>query len=67
MEKKTPSPLPSPTARRGKKEEEKILTAPLTFILSRRGREKSKKEFNRITRTLPSPASGEERRKMKRF
>jgi hypothetical protein len=41
---KTPSPLPSPTGWRGKKEEEKNLTAPLTFVLSRKGRE-NLKEF----------------------
>jgi hypothetical protein len=34
--------LPSPTGRRGKKEGEKNLTAPLTFVLSRRGREELK-------------------------
>jgi hypothetical protein len=35
----------------------KDLTAPLTFVLSRKGREE-KKEFNRITLALPSPAAG---------
>jgi hypothetical protein len=39
-----PLPLSSPAGWRGKKEEEeKNLTAPLTFILSRRGREEMKK------------------------
>jgi hypothetical protein len=32
---KTPSPLPSPALGRGEKEDEKILTAPLTLSLSR--------------------------------
>jgi hypothetical protein len=39
-----PSPLPSPAGWRGKKEDEKNLTAPLTFVLSRKGREE-KEEF----------------------
>jgi hypothetical protein len=39
-------------SRRVERKDEKILTAPLTFVLSRKGREKSKKEFNRIPLTL---------------
>jgi hypothetical protein len=49
--------LPFPAGWRGEKDE-KNLTAPLTFVLSRRGREENKKEFNRITLTLPSPTAG---------
>jgi hypothetical protein len=37
--------LPSPTGRRGKKEDEKNLTVLLTFVLSRRGREREKEKF----------------------
>jgi hypothetical protein len=42
---KRPLTLPSPTAGRGKKVDEKILTAPLTLILSRMGREEKLREF----------------------
>jgi hypothetical protein len=47
---------------RGEKEDEKILTAPLTFVLSRKGRE----ELKEYPLTLPSPAAGRGK-KMKRF
>jgi hypothetical protein len=39
---KDPLTLPSPAKWRGKKKNEKNLTAPLTFILSRKGREELK-------------------------
>jgi hypothetical protein len=37
---------------RGKKEEEKILTEPLTFVLSRRGREEKEEKILRKPLTL---------------
>jgi hypothetical protein len=47
-----PLTLPSPTAGRGKKEDEKILTAPLTFVLSRKGREEMEGKLFQRTLTL---------------
>jgi hypothetical protein len=43
------------------RKDEKILTAPLTFVLSRKGREKN------TPHPCPLQRGGEERRKMKRF
>jgi hypothetical protein len=49
--------LPSPAEWRGKKDE-KILTAPLTFILSRKGREEMEGKNLTELLTLPSPTAG---------
>jgi hypothetical protein len=51
------------------KGEKKNLTAPLTLVLSRMGREENKKEFDRIPSPLPSPTAGrgKKKKKMKRF
>jgi hypothetical protein len=58
--------LPSPAEWRGKKDE-KILTAPLTFILSRKGREEMEGKILTELLTLPSPTAGRGKKKMKRF
>jgi hypothetical protein len=50
---KAPPPFSSPTGRRGKKEDEKNLTAPLTFVLSRKGREEMKGKIFQRALTLP--------------
>jgi hypothetical protein len=44
--------LPLSRRWRGKKEEEKNLTAPLTFVLSRKGREREKREIHLIKSIL---------------
>jgi hypothetical protein len=61
---KDPLTLPSPAKWRGKKKNEKNLTAPLTFILSRKGREELK---GCPPHPNPLPRGGEGIRKMKRF
>jgi hypothetical protein len=65
----TPSPWPSPARWRGEKEDEKILTIPLTLALSRGGErgERRWKGLNNVPHPDPLPRGGEGRRKMKRF
>jgi hypothetical protein len=54
--------LPSPAEWRGKKDE-KILTTPLTFILSRKGREEMKGKILKDPSHYPLPRRGEGRRR----
>jgi hypothetical protein len=54
--------LPSLAGKRGKN-----LTAPLTFVLSRRGREKMKGKILKDPSPLPSPAEWRGEMKRKRF
>jgi hypothetical protein len=50
-----------------RKKDEKNLTAPLTLVLSRKGREEMKGKILTELLTLPSPTAGRGKKKMKRF
>jgi hypothetical protein len=61
--KRNPLTLPSPAGWRGKNGDERNLTAPLTFILSRKGREEMEGKILKDPSPLPSPVEWREEQK----